>query len=303
MLLAEDYIDEDVAYLLGMIVARGYIREGTTKQIIIEIPYTDLETDYEKDRNSLLVSVDRIINRVGELVTNSPRKEAHDNSVNIVFDIHKPTLFWRDIRMLLGDKKDYTEFEVPEQIFIAPSSIQREFIRGFVDVGAKVRKSNEYFGGLRRLHIDVLNPNWKLPIQICSLLQDHLNIPVQNIIWGHPNLRNPKLKKYTIGYVDFWRKEHQIKVFADVFEEIGFYIKHKQDLFMEFVKHNKALNRSSSFCNPPKKVKEKPVHPAESSPKLPSQLQGKHYDSSWQICKDLGCLRCVHQQQISNSDD
>ena len=56
---------------------------------------------------------------------------------------------------------------------------------------------------------------------------------------------------------------------------------------MEFVKHNKALNRSSSFCNPPKKVKEKPVLPAESSPKLPSQLQGKHYDSSWQICKDL----------------
>jgi len=39
-----DYIDIDVAYVLGLIVARGKIVDtGTLKQIIIEFPYKNLE--------------------------------------------------------------------------------------------------------------------------------------------------------------------------------------------------------------------------------------------------------------------
>ncbi|MBS7251543.1 MAG: hypothetical protein KIH08_13285 [Candidatus Freyarchaeota archaeon] len=36
--MIEDYIDEDVAYLLGLITSRGFIREFRTREIIIEFP-------------------------------------------------------------------------------------------------------------------------------------------------------------------------------------------------------------------------------------------------------------------------
>ncbi len=298
-----DYLDEDVSYLLGMLVARGTILEHRGHYTIsIEIPYSNLRIgespwDREGDINALLVSVDVIINRLSELTTNTPFKKPGDDYVSIVFEIHRKTLFIRDIQMLLNNKKDYTEFSVPEEIFISPISFKKEFMRGFVDVNGKVRKSNAYINGGHRIYIDVLNQNWHLPIQICDLLQNHLNIPVQTMTWGHPNLRNSPDQKWT-------KREHQIKVYNHDFESIGFYITHKNNKSQEFAKENKEKGISSSICDPIKKMERKirknPPHPDENDKDLPDEIRGNHYDTFWQICRDLGCKEFNQQKFMNN---
>ncbi|MHA1492006.1 MAG: hypothetical protein ACTSRI_20440 [Promethearchaeota archaeon] len=298
-----DYLDEDVAYLLGMLVARGTISEHRGHYTIaIEIPYSYIQIDdppwnSEGDRNALLVSVDVIINRLSELTTNTPNKRPGENSVSIVFEISRRTLFVRDLQMLLDNKRDYTEFSIPEEIFKSPINMKKEFMRGFADVNGKVRKSNAYFRGEHRIYIDILNNNWKLPIQLCDLLQHHLNIPIQTLTWGHPNLRNKPEEKWT-------KREHQIKIFNNDFEEIGFYIKHKNKKSLEFAKENEEKAVSGKMCDPLIKMQRKitinPFHPDESNIDLPEELKGKHYDSFWQICRDLGCNEFNKQHSIDN---
>jgi hypothetical protein len=191
-------------------------------------------------------------------------------------------------------KSSYYEFEVPDQIFESEESIKKEFIRGFADVAGSARWANRNRWGKCRVYLDVLNSplNWHLPIQICYLLQDQLGVPVDVIQWGHPNTRDPSLKEYKNGRKDAWAREHQIKIFADDFEKIGFYMSHKQEILEELAEYNRKKGfDKTKFCKPPKRRKNKPKHPSENSEKLPPQIRGKHYDSYWQICADMGCTR------------
>lgn len=301
-----DYLDEDVSYLLGMMVARGTISEYRGNYTIsIEIPYSNLRIDdspwdRKGDINALLVSVDVIINRLSELTPNTPEKQAGDDSVTLVFNYQKRTLFVRDLQMLLNNKKDYTEFSIPEEIYDSPLSYKKEFMRGFADVNGKVRKSNAYFEGKHRIYLDILNPNWKLPVQLCNLLQNHLNVPVQTLTWGHPNLRNKPDEKWT-------KREHQIKVFNNNFEEIGFYIEHKNKKNLEFAKENKEKEVTGKFCDPLAKMERKPrknePHPDESNKDLPIEIRDKHYDAYWQICRDLGCSAFDKQHSMNDFID
>mgnify|MGYP000020472284 CR=1 FL=1 len=169
--------------------------------------------------------------------------------------------------------------------------IKKEFLRGFADV-VSARYSNRNRWGKCRIYLDVLNPNWRLPVQLCHLLQDYLHVPVDTITWGHPNIRDPKLKDYRNGKRHAWAREHQIKIFADDFKQIGFYMEHKQEILEELAEYNEVKGfEKAKYCDPPKEIRKKPRHPEENSDKLPETLRGRHYDSSWQICADLGCWR------------
>lgn len=127
--MIENYLDEDVAYLLGMFAARGTIREeNNNKQIIIEFPYSHIETENVKDKNSLLVSIDDIINRISELVEFSPRKVPKDNSVDIIIETRKNTVFWIAIKLLLHGSTSHNNFEIPPNILQSCKSIKKEFI-------------------------------------------------------------------------------------------------------------------------------------------------------------------------------
>ncbi len=296
-----DYIDPDVAYFIGLITARGELADsGGVKRISIEFPFRNLEVEGVKkkivQRDQILLSLDKVINRVNELADVNTRKDIGERSVYLVVETLKNTLFWRNIRMLMKEKTTYYEFEIPDQIFESDEEIKKEFARGFSDVAGSARFSNRNRWGKCRVYLDVLNSplNWRLPIQLCHLLQDHLGIPVDTIAWGHPNIRDPKLKEYKKGRKDAWAREHQIKVFADDFEKIGFYMSHKQEILEESAGYNKEKGFSKAkFCNPPKRLgkKQKPRHPSEKSDKLPSEIRGKHYNSYWQICSDVGCIR------------
>jgi hypothetical protein len=293
-----DYLDPDVAYYIGLMTARGTISDsGGVKRVTIEFPFKNLKVQGIKkaiiQKNEILLSLDRVISRVNELTEATIRKEETEHAVHLIIETLKNSMFIRDTKMLMKDKSSYHEFEVPDQIFDANTGIQKEFIRGYADVAGSARAANVNRWGKHRIYIDVLNSpsNWKLPIQLCHLLQDYLEVPVDVIQWGHPNTRDPSLKEYKAGRPTAWAREHQLKVFADDFEKIGFYMSHKQAVLEELAEYNRRKFEKAKFCTPPKRRKNKRKHPSENSEKLPPELKGKHYNSYWEICADLGCPR------------
>ena len=204
----------------------------------------------------------------------------------------------RVLKCHFGDVTNYERFHVPRAIFQATDrTIKEEFMRGYADVAGHVRKSNAYTNGRHRVYIDVLNPNWHLPVELCQLLQDHLEVPVQTITWGHPNIRDP----YGKDREGAWAREHQIKVFADEYERIGFYIDYKMDVMHQLADYNRTHNlvHNPKFCDckPSKGIK--PKHPAENDPRLPDIIRGKHFNSYREICRELGCLRCKKWENVT----
>lgn len=292
------FLDPDMAYLLGLIVGRGTIREISGKrQLIIEYPFRNLVakgiTKSFDAKDKILLSLDETINRLGELMEIMPRKVSSENSVSIVVESNKYGILWRNIDRLLLNKTSFREMEVPEILFTSSEDIKKEFLRGVADVTGSIGTGGRDQVGRHRVYISVLNDNWKLPIQICRLLQeDPLNIPVNTIDWGHPNIRNGNLKDYDRGATQVWAREHQLKVYAEYFEKVGFRIIHKNEILKELADENRKNfpKRKTKKCNPlTKKLKDRKTHPEESSNKLPPELKGKHCDTYWQVCLELGC--------------
>lgn len=291
-----DYLDVDVAYLLGLIAARGTVTSsGGSYQLVLEFPYSYVATAHVKEKNALLVSLNKVSNRISELVSTPFQLHDMDNHAELITREPKNTIFWRDLKLLMGDSSSYNTFRISSYVFEATNDIKKEFIRGYADVAGSIRESNYYTDGRHRVYIDILNPNWKLPVEICRLLQIALKIPIQTLTWGHPNLRNTPKEKWS-------RREHQLKIFAEDFRKIGFYIQHKEDELNRLANLNKKKRKKTTPCNPPKKIRGKnPHHPDEKDAAMPIEIRGKHYDSYWQICGDLGCLKMKNQTKITKS--
>ena len=288
-----DYIDTDVAYLIGMIVARGtFHQEGDIGRLVIQFPYRHgamtpvPNSKISNDRETALrLSLDSIRARITELLEVDLRVErkAHEVSLSAVFP--RETIGWRDLRFITSGKSNYLEFEVPEVIFDSDIDIQKEFVRGIADTSCDPSYSDRDQGERQRIVIQVQFGNWILPIQLCRLLQEYLDIPVTNILWGHPNLR-------ASGGGGGWAKETRIRIYAEAFEQVGFYFDYKQRIFEEMVIFNRERgDPMPKICNPKtKKLRgRKQRHEDECSERLPELLCGKHFNSYYMICKALGC--------------
>lgn len=301
------FLDPDMAYLLGLIVGRGTIRETSgMKQLIIEYPFRNLEAKGIKKsfdtKDKILLSLDDTINRLGELTEVTPKKVVSQNSVSIVLESTKNSLLWRNINKLLKGKTSFREMEIPDIVFEAEEEIKKEFLRGIADVTGSIGVGGRDQFGRYRVYISILNENWILPIQICSLLQGKpLEIAVHTIDWGHPNIRNGNVKEYNEGRQQAWAREHQLKVYAEYFEAIGFRIIHKNEILKELAEDNRQHfpDEREKLCSPPKKrKKQRCSHPEENSEKLPAILRGKHCDAYWQVCLELGCKQFKKEKSL-----
>ena len=285
-----DYIDADVAYLLGLITGRGRISEsGGIRQITIDFPYQALHVEgtsgsYNADtsiRLGLQQIQERLLELTGADITITPK----DNSITLVLRFFRNTMVWRNILMHTQDRTGYEHFLVP-QIFFSPDvpmDWKREYIKGFADVAGNIRHANRYINGAHRVRLDILNyqTNWEMPVQLCTVLEEHLAVPVQLITWGHPNMGR-----------DF--REHQLNIFAVPFGEIGFSLPHKQTILEEFIEHDEEHYPTLDYspCVGRKKLRtKKPRDKRESDDRLDDRLKGKHFNAYWQICKKLGCPR------------
>lgn len=295
----DDYIDADVAYLLGLLVARGQFHEdGDVRRLIINFPYRLFEARPPAGSKlkfhiptQMRLCLDDARNRINELLEVNVSIVLNRRNTQLLAVFTKNTMAWRNLRTLLDGKSSFEEFQVPKVVFDAAREIQLEFARGFADASATPSHSDhvQYGKGspkLQRIVLQVSHKNWFLPIQICRLMQVHLDVPVQHILWGHPNMRDPQKKGAQ------WAKEHRIRIYAEDFLPVGFHFRFKQQILEEMAEWNRRQRVGGGRkCNPlaRHRIKKKAHHGEEKSKSLPSSLRGKHFDAYFQICLALGC--------------
>jgi hypothetical protein len=289
----------EMAYLLGMITGNGTIQRGATETtVIVEIPHKKLETEFQHNvgiyvRASYTDIQHLLVPLLGTSLTFS------QNSTVSILSFRKPNeeYLMREILRLFSGATSSDNVRISQEVYSFTYDERTHFVKGFADVTGYIRRSNYFFSEPQyRVYFEIPH-NWGLVVDFCNLLKS-IDIPVQAIDWAHPNMRDGYLKKYKEGRPDFWKKEHQVKVWASEYQPVGFVIIHKQealDYFAEaqkkpFVLEGKdpAKHLHKYYWETTRHLRAKPHHPGESDIFIPMKIRGKHYDNWTDIAKDLG---------------
>ena len=292
-------MNNEMAYLLGMITGNGEIERGASETtIVIEIPHKKLETEFQKDVGIYVkASVTDIREIIEPLVGTGLTFNQHANVSFISFRKPNEDYLMREILRYIGAATSHDNVRISSEVFSFTVDERKQFIKGFADVTGYIRRSNYFFNKeAHRVYFEIPQ-NWELVSDFCNLLKS-VDIPVQNIDWAHPNMRDGNLKKYNMGKPDFWKKEHQVKVWAVEYQPIGFAVLHKKEALDAFAKeHIDYIEQQGKSKNDVThryywqltgKKKDKPIHPRENDEFIPDEIRGKHYNSWQEIAKDLG---------------
>ncbi|HDT8061707.1 hypothetical protein [Enterococcus xiangfangensis] len=283
-----------MAYLLGMVLGNGEIqRELDTTKVTIEIPHKNLKDDNGLDVqvyvNSSLMDIRAVIEPlVGQSFLHSQTKRC----TQISFTKPNADYVIREIMRFIGGGVNHTTMQMNSDLFNITRDEKIELLRGIADVTGYIRRSNVAYGqdGAHRVYIEIPG-NWQFVIDVANLLKS-IDVPIQTIDFGHPNFRDPKLKKYNEGKINYWKKEHQLKIFANEFLPIGFNIVHKQKSLLEYAEELLDFIDESKthkfYWEKTTRIRTKPIHPMENDISLPERIRGKHYDSWTVLAKDLG---------------
>lgn len=287
-------MNNEMAYLIGMILGNGEIQQGTTETIVtIEIPHKNLKTEKNQDVQiyvqASLIDIDRIIRPLLGADINYSQERL---STKLSFRKNNAEYVMRQILHFVGNGSHHAFMEMNDELFNITVDEKKSLLRGFADVTGYIRSTNLAYNqeGHHRVYLEIPR-NWKLLIDIANLLKS-IDIPVQTIDFGHPNFRDPKLVKYNEGNKTFWYKEHQLKIYANEFVKIGFNIKHKQEMLEtlseEILQVMSPEQTHKFYWETPERTRIKPIHPEENSNLLPRELRGKHYNSWRKLAEDLG---------------
>ena len=292
-------MNNEMAYLLGMIMGNGEIkRSGQITTISVSIPHKKLQTEDENNVHVYVAASVTNIRNVLEPLISKDLIFAQNQSESILsFTKNSGDYLIREILQFVNNVVSCENMRIPTDFYNSAKDIKNSFLRGFSDVTGYIRRSNYFFNKyMHRVYIEVPN-NWYMVVDICNLLLS-IGIPVQNIDWAHPNMRDGNLKKYNEGKVNFWKKEHQIKIWANEFLPIGFAVIHKNEalqvLASELIEGIKAEGKNvveithrfyweKRACN-----RNKPSHPSENDKFIPVDIRNKHYNSWQAIAHDLG---------------
>ena len=289
----------EMAYLLGMITGNGEIQRGTVDTTIsIDIPHKKLETEFQHDVGIYVRASITDIREVLEPLLGTALKFTQNATVSIL-SFRKPNedYLMREILRYIGGATSSDNIRISSEVYNFTFDERKQFIKGFADVTGYIRRSNYAFSEPNyRVYFEIPH-NWKLVIDFCNLLKS-IDIPVQAIDWAHPNMRDGNLKKFNQGKPDFWKKEHQVKVWALEYQPVGFVILHKQQALDFFAEEQKkpyiiagkdpAIKLHRYYWELNQRVRQKPSHPGENDDFIPLEIRGKHYNSWVEIAKDLG---------------
>lgn len=287
----------EMAYLIGMILGNGEIQKASDKTTItIDIPYKNLYTDDLKDV-SIYVKASTVDIRsiVEPLIGRDLVVTQTKHSTKMSFSKSNDEYIMREILRLIGNGRHHSTMKMSDELFNLNTDEKKSLLRGMADVTGYIRKSNIAFGqeGAHRVYIEIPG-NWYMVIDVANMLKE-VDVPVQTIDFGHPNFRDGNLVKYNAGNPNFWKKEHQVKIFANEFLPIGFNIKHKEealkrysDELLEFIDPNKT---HKFYWEKPIKRKVRPIHPGENDAALPVEIRGKHFDSWTDLASFLGYVK------------
>lgn len=280
-------VDAETCYLLGLIVGRGtFLEQGATRQLSIQFPDNTSGADghvpEDETEQAVRASITKVQSRIQKILGVPVNIERPDHRCELTMAFPSDTLAWRFLRNATGRGDTFADFTIPVQLLSDATSMDQklEFMRGFADVAGNVREANRYVDHRNRVRLDVLNypGNWTVPVELCYMLQTHLSVPVQLVLWGHPNLGRA------------W-KEHQIDIFVEPFLKIGFGLRYKQKKLSQLAREDHTRHTEYQTCPGAKSVRRaKPASSLENdSVRLCPQLRGHHYDAYWQVCRALGC--------------
>ncbi|MDR1397541.1 MAG: hypothetical protein LBJ14_07400 [Desulfarculales bacterium] len=292
-------MNTEMAYLLGMICGNGEIkRSNINTTVSVDIPHKKLETENFNDVKVYVKASVTDIRAILEPLIGAEMQFIQQKSSSVL-SFTKPNADYlvRQILRYTGNGTTHETIRLDSAVFSATANERRAFLRGFADVTGYIRRSNYFFQKYKhRVYIEVPH-NWGLAIDVCNMLKS-LDIPVQTIDWAHPNMRDGDLTKYNSGSPDFWKKEHQIKIWANEFEPIGFGIIHKRESLASFANELRngfkihgyiAFDATHKFYWELRDIhKNRPHHPSESDESIPASIRGKHYNSWREIANDLG---------------
>lgn len=287
-------MNNQMAYLVGMILGNGEIQRNTNDTTItIEIPHKNLKDDEGREVSiyvkSSLVDIRNVIEPLlGHFLSISQTKKA----TSISFTKPNADYTIREILRFIGSGVHHSTMTMNDELFNITTDEKKELLRGVADVTGYIRKSNIAYGndGWHRVYIEIPG-NWQFVIDIANMLKK-LDIPVQTIDFGHPNFRDSNLKKYNEGKHKYWKKEHQVKIWANEFLPIGFNIVHKQKALEiyteELLEYLDEKKTHKFYWEKPIRLKNKPIHPMENDESLPEKIKGKHFNSWTQLAEELG---------------
>jgi hypothetical protein len=292
-------MNTEMAYLLGMVCGNGEIKRSTVSTTVsVDIPHKKLETESFKDIKIYVKASVTDIRAILEPLIGADMQFIQQKTSSVL-SFTKPNADYliRQILGYVGKGTTHENIRLSATIFGATTDERRAFLRGLADVTGYIRRSNYFFQKYRhRVYIEIPH-NWGLVVDVCNMLKS-LDIPVQSIDWAHPNMRDGKLSKYNEGSPNFWKKEHQIKIWANEFESIGFGIIHKRESLTAFANELRegicleghvASDVTHKFYWELRNThRNRPRHPAESDEFIPASIRGKHYDSWRELAKDLG---------------
>ena len=260
-------MNREMAYLLGMICGNGEIQRGSIDTTVsIEIPHKKLATENNNDvRIYVRASITDIRNIIEPLIGTGIQFIQQDNYSVLSFTKPNTEYIMREILRYIGNAVSHDNIRIDNDVFSFSRDERISFLQGFADV---------------------------------SNLLKSIDIPVQAIDWAHPNMRDGNLKKYNEGKPDFWKKEHQVKIWANEFLPIGFAVIHKKEALESFAQELIAGLEAEGknpydvthkyYWEGRNRNSEKPLHPGENDLSIPSEIRGNHYNTWKEIAEDLG---------------
>lgn len=287
-------MNNQMAYLIGMILGNGEVqRDSRNTTITIEIPHKNLKDDEGLEVSVYVKSSLADIRGVIEpLLGHSLPISQTKTATRISFTKPNEDYTMREILRFIGKGTHHSTMTMADELFKMTTDEKKELLRGVADVTGYIRKSNIAFGkaGHHRVYLEIPG-NWQFVIDVANMLKT-LDIPVQTIDFGHPNFRDSNLKKYNEGKPYYWKKEHQLKIWANEFLPIGFNVVHKKralERYAEELLDHLDENKTHQFYwEKPIRPRNKPIHPMENDQSIPEKIRGKHFDSWTQIAKELG---------------
>jgi hypothetical protein len=230
---ADDYMDADVAYLLGMLFGRGQLIEaGDVRRAVITLdirrklpklpPGKSVSMDLELENERALNAARRRINELLDAnVDIAPIREGQ-TTLSAVFV--KQTIAWRDLKILCSNGVDRSNFLLPSVFFEFGQEIHKEFLRGFADVAVMPSWADNAYGRTARIAFPVVHANKRFANQLVKLLKNVKASP--QLLPGTAAKRGSK-------------KEHRIRLSADDYEPVGFCFQHKQTLLKVLADYNR----------------------------------------------------------------
>ncbi|MBQ4439586.1 MAG: hypothetical protein II909_00400 [Kiritimatiellae bacterium] len=287
-------MNAEMAYLIGMVLGNGEIQRGNRLTVVtIDIPHKNLYTDDMKDvRVYVKASIVDIRAIVEPLIGHNLTVSQSDRSTLLTFSLDNEEYVIREIVRLVENGAHHSSMRIHQELFSISADDKRALLRGIADTTGYIRKSNAAFGqdGGHRVYIEIPG-NWFMVIDIANLLKS-IDVPVHTIDFGHPNMRDGNLTRYNKGHRSFWKKEHQIKIWANEFLPVGFNIAHKQEALEkyaeELLEYFDPIKTHKFYWEKNVAKKHRPHHPCESDPSLPVEIRGKHFESWTEIAEILG---------------